>query len=312
MFALFSLFGSPAVETPVRATLNDGQVLMGEVKTRVLQLATGAGLLDVPLADIGEVVPVSAEGLGVSEGLVNVWLRNGSELRGRWSDPKLAMAIAVGGDDVPIDLPMNELGRFQLQGGAAWPTTPVFRMRTSWGDDFLVDPAKTHLVVSNQLGTFSPLLAECQSAQPVGDPTGPWRIVLTTGTVLLGKLQDAAVTVALPLGPEEMTVPLENFVSLRLESWRPVAAAAPVQPPYPAGPAVGPREYATRDDQAAAEAVVVESAERRAVGRPAVGRPAKSSGHASGGMAAPASAPAPADGAWFDRSALDAAKDAEE
>ena len=164
MIAFFHMFSGPAVETPVRATLNDGQILMGEVKTRVLQLATGAGLVDVPLADIGEVVPVSAEGLGVSEGLVNVWLRNGSELRGRWSDPKLAMSIAVGGSDVPIDLPMNDLGRFQLQGAAAWPTAPVFRMRTSWGDDFLVDPTRTHLVLANNLGTFAPLLAECQSA----------------------------------------------------------------------------------------------------------------------------------------------------
>jgi hypothetical protein len=134
------------------------------------------------------------------------------------------MAIAVGGGEVPVDLPMNDLGRFQLQGDAAWPTGPVFRMRTSWGDDFLVDPTRTHLVLSNNLGTFAPMLAECQSAQPLGEPTGPWRVVLRTGTVLVGKLQDAAVTVALPLGPEEMTIPLANFVSLRLESWAPVAA----------------------------------------------------------------------------------------
>lgn len=283
MIAFFHMFSGPAVETPVRATLNDGQILMGEVKTRVLQLATGAGLVDVPLADIGEVVPVSAEGLGVSEGLVNVWLRNGSELRGRWSDPKLAMSIAVGGSDVPIDLPMNDLGRFQLQGAAAWPTAPVFRMRTSWGDDFLVDPTRTHLVLANNLGTFAPLLAECQSAQPVGDPTGAWRIVLTTGTVLLGKLQDAAVTVALPLGPEEMTIPLENFVSLRLESWQPV--------PYPA-----PRGVV-------APAEVREEVSVLDVGGPRV--PLSAAAKSAGAAAA-----APQPGGWFDRGALDAAKDA--
>jgi hypothetical protein len=43
---LFSFFSAPADEPPVRATLADGQVLMGEVHTRVLRLATGAGWFD--------------------------------------------------------------------------------------------------------------------------------------------------------------------------------------------------------------------------------------------------------------------------
>lgn len=224
MLALFTFFSHPLPETAVRATLADGQVLMGEVRTRVLRLETGAGVLDVPLADVGEVVPVSAEHLGEAEGLVDVWLRNGSELRGRWSEPEIAMGIAVGGAEVPVNLPMNELTRFQLQGGERWPGGPVYRMRTSWGDDFLVDPSRTHLVLENQLGTFEPLLAECRSVAPVGAPEGDWRIELATGTVLVGHLRDDAVTVALPMGPEEITVPLAHFVSLALETWGPPPA----------------------------------------------------------------------------------------
>ncbi len=279
--ALFfaAALAAPAPNTPVRATLSDGQVLMGAVKTRVLHLETGSGVLDVPLADIGEVVPVSDQGLGESRGLVNVWLRNGSELRGRWAEPELDMGIKVGGAEVPVDLPMNDLSRFQLQGGAAWPSGPVYRMRTTWGDDFLLDPTRTHLVMSNRLGTFAPALAECVSAAPTGDPTGEWRIVLKTGTVLLGKLDDAAVTVALPLGPKEITVPLENFVSLNLQTWSTV------------------RETVAYADAPAT--LSVQSAEA------AIAAPRR---HPT--AAAPRAQDEATNDGWFDAAGLDAAKDA--
>ena len=215
-------------ETPVRATLGDGQILMGEVETRTLQLVSGSGMLEIPLADVGEVVPAGGE-LGMAEGRVDVWLRNGSQLRGTWADPKLAMTIAVGGDDVAIDLPMNDLSRFQLQGGTRWPAGPVYRLRTAFGDDFLVDPSRTHLIVENEFGTFEPLLSECRSVAPVGDPLGLWRVELQTGTVLLGHLQDHKVTVALPMGPEEISVPLDQFVSLHIERWAPVGMQPPVR-----------------------------------------------------------------------------------
>jgi hypothetical protein len=245
---LFALFHPhPSVETAVRATLSDGQVLMGEVETRILRMVTGAGLVDVPLADIGEVLPASAGGLQASEGQVSVWLRNGSELRGTWSDPRLGMAIAVGGNRVPIDLPMNELTRFQLKGEATWPAGPVYRMKTSWGDDLLVDGARTRLVVENQLGSFEPSLAECQYVAPVGDPEGDWRIALSTGTVLIGKLHDAAVTVSLPMGPESLTVPLKNFVSLKLESWGPPPGPPAYAPPMYVEPARDEEDSLRRD-----------------------------------------------------------------
>lgn len=222
--AYASLFKHRDAETPVRATLGDGQILMGEIHTKTLLLKSGSGDLEIPLADVGEVVPSTGGQLGDADGRVDVWLRNGSELRGTWADPKLAMSISVGGAEVPVDLPMNDLSRFQLQGEARWPGGPIYRMKTRFGDDFLVDPALTHLVIVNDLGTFSPLLSECQYVAPVNDPQGLWRVQLQTGTVLLGKLQDDKVTVALPMGPTEVSVPLDQFVSLRIESWSPVAS----------------------------------------------------------------------------------------
>ncbi len=218
----------PTNNTPVRATLADGQILMGEVQTRSLSLISGSGTLEIPLADVGEVVPATGGQLGEAEGRVNVWLRNGSELRGTWADPKLAMSIQVGGAEVPLDLPMNDLARFQLQGNARWPGGPVYRMKTRFGDDFLVDPSKTQLILQNELGTFAPMLSECAYVAPVDDPQGLWRVQLQTGTVLLGHLKDDKVTVALPMGPTEVSVPLDSFVSLKIERWSPVATRTPM------------------------------------------------------------------------------------
>lgn len=236
MFAFIAaIFSHHAPETAVRATLADGQVLMGEVHTPTLLLEGGAGLLEIPLEDVGEVIPVEGAQLGDVNGQVDVWLRNGSELRGRWANPELAMGIAVGGAEVAVDLPMNELARFQLQTGETWPSGPVYRMRTTFGDDFLVDPTRTHLVLENKLGTFEPLLAECRSVAPVANPDGDWRIELETGTILVGHMRDDTVTVALPMGPDSVTVPLARFVSLRAEDWGvPVPAYAAAQRGYDA------------------------------------------------------------------------------
>lgn len=272
-----------AMQTPVRATLDDGQVLMGEVKTKVLLLQSGSGLLEVPLEDVGEVVPATG-GLGQSEGRVDVWLRNGSELHGTWADPKLAMDILIGGDEVSVDLPMNDLSRFQLQGDAAWPTGPVYRMRTRFGDDFLVDPARTHLVVTNKFGTFSPLLSECVAVAPVAEATGDWRIQLQTGTVLIGHLQENKLTVALPMGPDQISVALDQFVSLRMEYWSP----APASPGY-RDDLLGPSR---REEQPVHELSVDVS-----------------SWEAPRGRQAPVEAPpAAAASGWFDSAALSATK----
>ncbi len=233
MFALIAALFHPHVpDTAVRATLGDGQILMGEVRTKTLRLEGGAGLLEIPLADVGEVVPAEGGELGDAHGYVNVWLRNGSELRGKWADPELDLAILVGGASVGVKLPMDDLTRFQLQGAERWPQGEVYRMRTSFGDDFLVDPARTHLALDNHLGSFEPLLSECRSIAPLGDPTGEWRVELQTGTVLVGHMRNDVVTVALPMGPESVSVPLAHFVSLRVENWgQPLVPSAPPYQP---------------------------------------------------------------------------------
>ncbi len=304
-FAAFSL--QHHVDTAVRATLSDGQILMGEVRTKVLRLASGVGDLEVPLADVGEVKPVRGDKLGSAEGQVDIWLRNGSELRGRWADPELAMGIAVGGKPVAVNLPMNQLTRFQLQARPEWSNEAVYRMKTSFGDDFLVDPSRTRVQIDNQLGSFSPVLTECRSVAPIGDPEGDWRIELETGTVLVGKLHDNAVTVALPMGPDAVTVPLKNFVSLRMETWQPQVPTPPVYGPVVPDHTV-PYGYPAVDREDVSSGGYPGAQQAEAVAAPL----RKSPTHKRSGAPAPATAAPAQQGEWFDSSALDDAKQAQD
>lgn len=205
--------------TPIRTTLADGQVMSGGVNTRTLRLEGGLGTLDIPLEDVGEVVPVEGDDLAQSNGNVTVWLRNGSELVGRWANPELSMGISVGGEIVDVDLPMDDLMRIQTQGAELWPDGTVYRVRTTHGDDFLVDADVTRVVLENDLGTFAPYLSECAHIAPVAGVDGDWRIELLTGTVLLGPLQDGEIEFALPHGPDRVVVPLDRFVSMERQYW---------------------------------------------------------------------------------------------
>lgn len=218
MFLLALACSQPAsLDTPVRATLEDGQILIGAVATETLRLEGGFGQVDIPLQDVGEVLPVEGGALSGSGDHVTVWLRNGSELRGRWSDPELAMEIEVGGNAVPVDLPMTQLLRFQLMDGLVWPEGEVLQVRTEWGDDFLVDAEKTRIEFENDLGIFAPFLSECVSVEPLDD--GSWRVELDTGTVLIGDMTTDAITFALPMGPATIEVPLERIVSMDQQTW---------------------------------------------------------------------------------------------
>ncbi len=235
--ALFLLAGctkGPAA-TSVRATLDDGQVLMGSVQTPILQLETGFGIVDVPLGDIGEVQPVEGGALGGSGNHVSVWLRNGSELRGEWTEPQLQMGLSIDDRQVPVDLPMRQLERFQLQGGDLLPAGIVYRVHTVYGDDFVVDADQTWVRIDNALGSFRPTLGEVLSlkqhdgslaslgASPAA--TGvDWRMQLATGTVLIGDLAGtgadaAALELALPLGPDRIAVPIDDIVSIERQDW---------------------------------------------------------------------------------------------
>lgn len=211
---------------PVRANLSDGQILSGDLRTDVLALETAMGEVEIPLEDVGEVVPTEAGALGEADGKVTVWLRNGSEFVGTWAEPELTVGIEVGGEDHDVALPMNKLARLQTRAGEVWPEGTAYRVHTLYGDDFLVDPEHTRLVVESDLGTFSPLLSECVTAKPIAEATGEWRLELDTGTVLVGKLADDAIAFALPLGPDELTVSLRDFAWMER-----VAFAAPPPPP---------------------------------------------------------------------------------
>ncbi len=204
---------------PVRAALVDGQVLYGDLRTETLVLDGELGRLKIPLRDVGEVLPVEGEQLGDSQGHVRVWLRNGSELVGRWDDPDLAVAIQVGKETVKVDLPVDQLQRLQTQGGELWPKGAVYRVRTSTGDDFLVDAEESRISLVNQMGTFTPRLSECRSVHPIDDPTGEWRVELHTGTTLIGNLDKDQLQLTMALGPKEVTVPLAVMQSIEQQSW---------------------------------------------------------------------------------------------
>lgn len=220
--------------TPVGVTLDDGQVLVGDVTTGVLALEGAFGAVEIPLDDVGMVIPVEGRTVGESHGQVTVWLRNGSELRGQWTEPELAMGIEVGGDAVPIEVPAHRMQALQLRGGEEWPEGGLYRVRTTWGDDFLVDPEETRIPLVNDLGEFSPFLSELRAVGPVGDPTGDWRIELETGTVLIGQVQQDELAFALPMGPDEIVVPLDALVRLERGAWSQQGLANPSPPAEPA------------------------------------------------------------------------------
>ena len=203
----------------VRVTMDDGQVLYGDVRTARVSLHSTLGELKIPLSDIGEVLPVEGDQLEDSEDHVRIWLRDGSELVGKWNEPELAMTIDVGKESVRIDVPTDDLGRLQTQGGEVWPRGAVYRVRTVHGDDFLVDARDSRFTMVNELGTFSPTLADCVTIRPLGDPEGDWRIELATGTVLIGALDGNQLTLAMPMGPESVTLPLASFASMEQQSW---------------------------------------------------------------------------------------------
>jgi hypothetical protein len=232
---------------PVGATLSEGQVLVGAVATPTLTLAGALGEIVVPLDDVGMLAPVEGATLGESHGNVVLWLKNGSELRGRWTEPDLDMTLRVGGRDVDVVVPTDRLQTLQLRGSEQWPDDGLFRVRTTHGDDFLVDPATTLLHLKNDLGAFEITLAECASVAPVGATDGSWRLVLHTGTVLVGAMEEDAVTFALPMGPERVEVPLASLVSLNRSVWSDHAGAkvaygdaAEPTPPHPQASAPAP------------------------------------------------------------------------
>jgi len=247
----------------VRATLVDGQVLFGDVKSTKLTLVSPLGELKIPLVDVGEVVPADPD-LGTA-GPVRVWLRDGSELVGRWKDPRIPMGMRVGKDTVKVGVPADRLVRLQTRGAEVWPRDAVYRVRTALGDDFLVDAKASKFTLANGLGEFTPSLADCVSVRPIDDPEGDWRVELKTGTVLVGPIKDREMTLTMTLGPDRVTVPLALFVTMEQQTWGGTRRRAVSRAPAGAGaPKAAPGYY---DQERAYEDHAYEG-ERRAVTAP--------------------------------------------
>jgi len=226
--ALTALTACSAHPTPVGVTLEDGEVLVGDITTDTLHLDGDLGALAIPLDDVGVVLPVDAEKIADSEGRVTVWLRNGSELRGTWQQPELAVGMAVGGHTVHVDLPVGDIQAVQTRGSQEWPSGALFRVQTVAGDDFLVDARRSRLPIENELGTFEPMLSECTMAVALGD--GTWRLELKNGTVLLGRPKESALTFVLPMGPETLSVPLAKLARMDRGEWQPSSLRSAPEP----------------------------------------------------------------------------------
>jgi hypothetical protein len=165
---------------------------------------------------------------------------------------------------------MGQLERFQLQGDTVWPDGALYRVKTIHGDDFFVDAEETRIVIENSLGVFEPTLAECVTVTPFRgrrateadskhrfpvlesrptEPGGPgvnhelananddWRIVLSSGTVLIGPMKGDEIDFKLPMGPDHLMVKRSVLVSMQQEIWYddddeavPVMAEVMVQP----------------------------------------------------------------------------------
>ena len=52
-----------------------------------------------------------------------------------------------------------------------------------------------------------------------GDPSGDWRVELNNGSVLIGPLAEAGLTLKLTMGPELVQVPLEVLQSIERQDW---------------------------------------------------------------------------------------------
>ena len=205
---------SSEADTPVRVSLDEGQVLVGQVATDVLVLDSELGQLDIPLSDIGEVEPVEGQDLAGSGDHVRVWLRDGSELVGQWREPELDVELAIGGTEQTVGLPMATVQRMQLTSQAAFPEDGAFRVRTAFGDDIFVDAEETALPMDTALGSLAPRLDEIASLTPLSSDAGTWRVELVTGTVLNGTVEEDSLTLALAVGPPSVEVRIDDLLSI--------------------------------------------------------------------------------------------------
>ena len=116
-------------------------------------------------------------------------------------------------------VPTARLQAMQLRVAEQWPEDGLYRVRTSWGDDFLVDPEATRIVVDNELGPLRSVPVGVSVGGADLGSLGDWRVELTAGTVLIGPLETEEITFALPMGPDQIVVPLTALVALERGAW---------------------------------------------------------------------------------------------
>lgn len=211
---LASCLPSDEEASAVRVSLDAGQVLVGEVTAGALSLDSPLGTLDLPMHLIGEVEPVEGTDLAGSRDHVRVWLRDGSELVGKWAEPELDVDVEIGGETLAIGVPMQGVQRLQLSGDADFPDEGTFRVRTAFGDDVFIDAAETVLPLQTDLGELSPLLSEVATLTRQAEDADTWRVELRTGTVLVGQVATDALALELRIGLPTLDVPLDDLVSI--------------------------------------------------------------------------------------------------
>ncbi|MGE0430750.1 MAG: hypothetical protein AB7K09_09255 [Planctomycetota bacterium] len=212
---------APVRDTGIYVALNDQQRLVGDMTTASLTLKTALGDLAFDPAVVGELGPVEGKDLGQSGAAVTLWLRDGSEYTGVWTNPDAAVSVVIGGTTSNVTLPIDRLERLQFTGSEIWPKRRVVRVITTTGDDFLVVGEETRITIVSALGTFSPTLDEVAAIRPPAEGEEAWRVELMVGTVLIGRLQSDALIVVPSLGPERVTVPLEKLKLVHQEKWNP-------------------------------------------------------------------------------------------
>jgi small nuclear ribonucleoprotein (snRNP)-like protein len=192
----------------VQVKLNDGQVLVGRLATRTFTLMTGLGIVSFDTADAGELGPLEGTDLNQSKHLVRLWLRNGSEFIGGWQKPSVTVAVSIGGKEIPINVPIAKVSRLQFRGAQIWPDGPVFRIRTTSGDDFFVDVTRTRIGFENELGCFEPYLSEITHILPRDPAKTSWEIHLSQGMIFNGRIPQKILSLQLEMGPETISLPL--------------------------------------------------------------------------------------------------------
>ncbi len=200
-----------AADFNVRATLEDGQVVVGNIATPAFRLKTGLGTFDFDSRHAGELGPAEGQDMRNPDRAVKLWLKNGSEFVGFWEKPSVTITLEAGGLAVPVDIPIAKLKRLQFGGSDVWDDKPVFRVITAAGDDFFAASTRTRITFRNDFCEISPFLSEVRRLMPADEAKKTWRVELENGTVINAGIPQGQVLFHLDMGPKTISVPLASI-----------------------------------------------------------------------------------------------------